>query len=83
MKGQSREERLRVLHRLGVSHVYIHWGELARYRSPGNYGYSDYVTEEVVDELIREGLLGPEVCQFGDYGKLYPVVRGGREGAEP
>jgi hypothetical protein len=35
--------------------VLIRWDEIARYRSPGNYGFTDYVTPELVhQELVRE-----------------------------
>ena len=30
-----------------------------RYRSPGNYGYTDFVTPERFRELQRMGILGP------------------------
>jgi hypothetical protein len=30
----------------GITHVYVCWREILRYRSPGNYGYSEFVTPE-------------------------------------
>ena len=40
-----------------VSHVLILWYEIDRYRSPGNYGFSDYVTRELIHrEFVAEGL---------------------------
>jgi hypothetical protein len=74
MKGRTAAERREELSRRGITHVYVHWGELARYRSEGNYGYSNYVTPEVVRELTRQGILGNPVGDFKRwYGKLYPV----------
>ena len=54
------------LHRLaerlterGITHVYVDWGEIDRYRSSGNYGFTDFETPALFDALVREGLLGP------------------------
>jgi hypothetical protein len=77
MKGRSRRERLDALRRHAVTHVYVHWGELARYRSPGNYGYSDYVKPDVIGELVRQGILGKPVGDFEKhFGQLFPVIAG-------
>ena len=55
LKGKSRAERLKALHDRKITHVFIHWSELKRFRSPGNYGYTDYVTKELVrNELQRK-----------------------------
>lgn len=43
----------------GITHVYVNWYEILRYRSPGNYGYPDFVTPELFSELERLGILGP------------------------
>jgi len=52
--GQLRDE----LGRLGVTHVYVDWSEIARYRSPGNYGFTPFVTPEFFAGLVRAGVLG-------------------------
>ena len=53
--GKSRDERLKALRAANISHIFIFWRELERYRAAGNYGYSDYVTRELVEqELIEE-----------------------------
>jgi hypothetical protein len=58
MRNRSRDERLAALRDNRISHIYFSWHELDRYRSPGNYGYSDYVTRELVrGELAREQCL--------------------------
>lgn len=59
-KGRTREERLAALREEKIVYVFCSWAHLARYRSPGNYGYtSDYPTRELVHaELVGEqGLL--------------------------
>lgn len=43
----------------GITHVYVNWLEVLRYRSPGNYGYSAFVAPERFAELQRAGLLAP------------------------
>jgi 4-amino-4-deoxy-L-arabinose transferase-like glycosyltransferase len=79
MKGRTAEQRREALARYRITHVYVRWNELERYRSKGNYGYSDYVTEEVVDDLIGEGILGRPVGHFkGRFVELYPVEGGVR-----
>src|SRR4029077_15363394 len=30
----------------GITHVYVNWLEILRYRAPGSYGYTDFVTPE-------------------------------------
>ena len=57
MKGRSAKQRRDILRRYRISHVFVHWHEIARYRSPGNYGYSDYVTRDVFAELVEQGIL--------------------------
>jgi hypothetical protein len=38
-----------------VSHIYVNWAEIRRYRQPGNYGFTDYVTPALLhDELERQ-----------------------------
>jgi hypothetical protein len=56
-KGHSPDERRREFEKRGITHVYVSWNEIARYRSPGNYGFTDYVQPERFDELVADGLL--------------------------
>lgn len=55
-QGRTRTERLAALQAEKIAYVFCSWTHLARYRSPGNYGYtSDYPTRQLVhDELIRD-----------------------------
>ncbi|MCA9119778.1 MAG: phospholipid carrier-dependent glycosyltransferase [Planctomycetaceae bacterium] len=58
MKGRTADERIKMLRSKRISHVFVFWYELDRYRSPGNYGYSDYVTPELVqNEFVDQGIL--------------------------
>jgi 4-amino-4-deoxy-L-arabinose transferase-like glycosyltransferase len=67
--------------RRGVSHVYFHWPEIARYRSPGNYGFPSEITAAWVEEELvgRQRLLKPvdvPGVPAGDssWGQLYEVM---------
>lgn len=43
----------------GITHIYVNWQDILRYRSPGNYGYTDFVTPKRFADLQRLGVLGP------------------------
>jgi hypothetical protein len=58
----------------GITHVYVDWYEIERYRSPGNYGFTAYVTPAVFARLVSENVLGPDES-IGDLQELYPVRR--------
>ncbi len=70
-------ERLRArLDSLGIDYVYVHWAEIARYRSPGNYGFTDYVQPEVFELLVKHQVLAPPVSDLLEgYGQIYPVLK--------
>lgn len=54
-QGRTRAERLAALRERHIAYIYIDWSEIERYRSPGNYGFSDYITRELVQqELVGE-----------------------------
>jgi len=61
MKGRTAAEQRQVLHDRGVTYVAVDWAEIARYRSPGNYGFTDYEQPELFEELVREHVLDPPV----------------------
>lgn len=58
MKGRNRAERIAALRDRKISHVYVNWSEIRRYRSPGNYGFTEYVTRDCIRELVeQQGIL--------------------------
>lgn len=58
-----------------VSYVYVHWGEIARYRSPGNYGFTEFVQPGVFETLVARGVLGRPVEEFADSPvQIFPVL---------
>ncbi len=57
-----------------VAYVYVNWNEIRRYRAPGNYGFTDAVQPAVLEELVRQKILGPPIEEFLDSGvEIYPV----------
>ncbi len=43
----------------GITHVLVNWVEIARYRSPGNYGFSEWPQPSHIEQLVRDQVLEP------------------------
>jgi hypothetical protein len=71
-KDRTAEQVRQALRDRGITHVYVDWQEIARYRSPDNYGFTTFVTTELFAELVRVGVLGPPVS-LGPNHELYRV----------
>ena len=71
-KGRSARQVGEELRERGVTHIYVDWFEIDRYRSPGNYGFTPFVTPEVFARLVEAGVLGPPV-RLGLRQDLYEV----------
>jgi hypothetical protein len=56
-RGRTPEEVRQALADRNISHVYVKWSEVARYRSPGNYGFTKYIEPAVFEALIKAGVL--------------------------
>ena len=41
----------------GVDVIAVDWEWIRKYKSPGNYGYTSFVTPERLDEMIKMGFL--------------------------
>jgi hypothetical protein len=52
---------LEELRRRGVTHVYVNWAEILRYRLPGSYGYSEFVQPSRFAEMVEMHVLRPPV----------------------
>ena len=63
--GRQPEEFRQVLRDRGISHIMVHWGEIARYRSPGNYGFSQFVSEGLFQLWEKAGIL-ERIPQFAN-----------------
>ena len=60
----------KVLAREGITHVYVCWREIVRYRSPGNYGYTEFITPERFGALRRLRVLGAPLSIPGAVNEL-------------
>ncbi|MCR4412126.1 MAG: phospholipid carrier-dependent glycosyltransferase, partial [Thermoguttaceae bacterium] len=58
VENRTPEEVREAFQREGITHVFVHWGEIARYRRTG-YGRWDFVRPEVFDRLVDAGVLEP------------------------
>jgi hypothetical protein len=54
---KSAEEVRETLRSRGITHVFVNWLEILRYREPGSYGFTEYVTPARIKELVDLGLL--------------------------
>jgi hypothetical protein len=72
-KGRTASEARSRLQEAGITHVYVDWGEIARYRQSG-YGFTPYVRPEVFGRLVDEGILRPLPDFKGDPGRGYEVL---------
>jgi hypothetical protein len=69
---KSPQEVREALARLRVTHIYVDWFEIERYRSPGNYGFTDFVTPAEFERLVKAGVLGRPQA-MGKLQELYEV----------
>lgn len=76
VRNRSATEAREGLGGLGVTHVYVDWAEIERYRR--TYGYSDVVGPEVLRRLVDQRVLRSPVAA-GPAQELYEVS--GREGS--
>lgn len=56
--GRTSAEIHKILKEKRVTHLFVDWSEINRYRQPGNYGFTDFVTQEFFDRLVKDGVLG-------------------------
>ncbi|EAQ81956.1 hypothetical protein DSM3645_17430 [Blastopirellula marina DSM 3645] len=82
LKDKTAAERKEILRARKVSHVYVNWSEIARFRSPGNYGFAKLVTPEFFAELVAQNVLQPVAPPPSDdenqpsaaWGQFYEVI---------
>ncbi len=73
-RNRTPEQIHRSLVERDISHVYVAWGEVARYRSPGNYGISEFIQPAVFDKLVAAGVLAPVPPMPDDPDRFYRVT---------
>jgi hypothetical protein len=74
-RGRSAEEVRAALNERHISHILVAWNEIYRYRSPGNYGITDFLEPAVFDRLVAAGVLAelpPIVDKMS--GQLFRVI---------
>lgn len=62
------------LHRQKISHLLVDWSEIDRYRSPGNYGFTEFIQPEMFNRLQREGVITLIDEASDERRRLYRVV---------
>ena len=55
---KSANEIRQILDDRGITHFYVNWLEILRYRSPGNYGYTPFVSPALFRQLHELKVLG-------------------------
>jgi hypothetical protein len=76
MRGRTVAQRRAILQELGISHVLVNWSEIDRYRSPGNYGFTAYVTRQLIRDVLvhQQGVLRKiELGVEPDWWELFQV----------
>jgi len=73
VKGRTVEQIRKEFAARSVAYVYVHWGEIARYRDT-KYGFTDFVCPEVFDRLVDQGILRPLPNIKGHPGRGYRVM---------
>jgi len=56
-----------------VSCIYVQWGEIRRYRQPGNYGFPESIDHARFERLVQAGVLEPPLFSRLHPGEVYPV----------
>ncbi len=56
LREKSIDDQRQVLVEQGITHIIVDWREIERYRSPGNYGFSDWPQRPDIDALIENGV---------------------------
>jgi hypothetical protein len=59
VRGGSPREVAQAFHDRGITHIYVNWSWVARYREPGNYGFTDFVVPSAFRELVDARVLRP------------------------
>jgi hypothetical protein len=71
------KERAEFFRRRGVRYVAVDWGEIERYRSPGNYGFSQRIDRRLMDQLVEQGVVERVDWPLeSDRADLYRVLEG-------
>lgn len=56
---KSRDEILATLRAHGITHVFVNWMEILRYREYGSYTYTDFISPRTIRQLVDLKILEP------------------------
>ena len=73
LAGSDPAQQRAALAAAGITHVLINWSEIERYRSPGNYGFSDWPQPAHLEQLLRDQVLEPIKWGGNDRVQLFKV----------
>jgi hypothetical protein len=74
VKGKTAEQVRAALASRHIAYVFVNWGEIVRYRRPGNYGFTEFVQPKVFDRLVERGVLQPLPPERGRPERAYRVL---------
>lgn len=57
LRDRTPAEQLANLRAEGITHIMVNWQEIARYRSPGNYGFSSWPQRSDIQALIESDVV--------------------------
>lgn len=57
LRDKTVEQQRENLRAAGATHLLVNWAEIARYRNPGNYGFSDWPSREDIEKLLESGVI--------------------------
>jgi hypothetical protein len=72
-KGKNPKQFHQALVDRGITHVYVDWAEIDRYRGPENYGFTPLVTHRWLTGLVASGVLKPGQRVWPGPQELYQV----------
>lgn len=64
LKEKSRTDQLESLRQRSITHILIQWTEIRRYRSPNNYGFSDWPQPSDIQKLVDDGVVSRVDWEF-------------------
>ncbi|HEV3136258.1 MAG TPA: hypothetical protein VGZ26_00115 [Pirellulales bacterium] len=73
-RGRTPDQVHAALVERNISHIYVAWGEIRRYRSAGNYGMSDFIEPGIFDRLLSAGVLESVPPLKDNSGQLFHVL---------
>jgi len=72
-RNRSPREIHAALRQAGIGCVFVNWAEIARYRSPGNYGFTGEAKPEQFHNLVRARVLIPVLMPRRSPGEVFQV----------